>query len=300
MELGQTELKRYKNILCETMKVFIAFCKKNNLQYFACGGTCLGAIRHKGIIPWDDDIDVLMPRKDYVKFLSLKGQLKKTMYEILSPGIEGYYLPFAKFVNKSTTIVEMSDFPFIIGTFIDVFPLDDIGNTEVSRSLMINQKNAFGKYCRAIKKYNFSELVNLLANVRLKSFVNCCAYYLFGKMIAPRELKKFYMIESKIKKQRGDKCMYYCGFYDLEKEVCEKSWFGKGVEVPFEDFSIVVPQNYDAYLKNMFGDYMTPPPIEKQVTHHNLYFIDLDKRWDIKDIMKLNLGKQKLKEYTYE
>lgn len=77
------------------------------------------------------------------------------MYEILSPGIEGYYLPFAKFVNKSTTIVEMSDFPFIIGTFIDVFPLDDIGNTEVSRSLMINQKNAFGKYCRAIKNIIF-------------------------------------------------------------------------------------------------------------------------------------------------
>ena len=63
---------KYKEILCKTMKSFINICKEHNLQYYACAGTCLGAIRHKGMIPWDDDIDVLMPRSDYDKFLALK------------------------------------------------------------------------------------------------------------------------------------------------------------------------------------------------------------------------------------
>lgn len=72
MEKNQKELVKYKKILNETMKAFIAFCDMHNLQYYACAGSCLGAIRHHGIIPWDDDIDVIMPRESYDRFLSLR------------------------------------------------------------------------------------------------------------------------------------------------------------------------------------------------------------------------------------
>ena len=81
---------KYKEILCNTMKSFINICKEHNLQYYACAGTCLGAIRHKGMIPWDDDIDVLMPRSDYDKFLALKQKLQGTGYEIVDSNNQFY------------------------------------------------------------------------------------------------------------------------------------------------------------------------------------------------------------------
>lgn len=300
MELNKSEVILYKKILCETMKAFIAFCKENNLRYFACGGTCLGAIRHKGIIPWDDDIDVLMPREDYNRFLNLKREKTYMKYEIFSPGSSGYYLPFAKFVYTGMTLVEVKEYPLVLGTFIDVFPLDEVGDLDIAQKLSNHKKKVFSDYSLTIKKYYISEFIDMFLKLRIKCFLKDLWYSLFGSFLRKKYLRRFYDSEIDIQKQHGDKCMYYGGFYDVKKEVCQQEWFGAGVEVPFEDFSIRVPQNYDAYLTNMFGDYMTPPPVEKQVTHHNLYFIDLNKRWDIKEVMQLKLGKQKLKEYKYE
>lgn len=300
MELNKTDQIKHKKILVETMKAFIAFCDKNNLKYYACAGTCLGAIRHNGIIPWDDDVDVLMPREDYFKFVSLNQKLYNSDYEIVSQGTPGYYLPFAKFVNKNTTIVETRDYPFVIGVFIDIFPLDLVGDSLEAQSIFEKRKVIFGKYSMAIKNYYLSNVFELLLRCRIRTFVKACFYSIFGRKLASNFLKKILLLEKQMLCQQGDKCICYCGFYGFKKELCDRTWFGNGIEVPFEDFSIRVPQNYDAYLTHMYGDYMTPPPIEKQVTHHNLYFIDLNKKWDIKDVMKLKLGKQKLKEYKYE
>lgn len=300
MELNKTDQIKHKKILVETMKAFIAFCENNNLKYYACAGTCLGAIRHKGIIPWDDDIDVLMPREDYVKFVALKQKLYNSDYEIVSEGTPGYYLPFAKFVNKNTTIVETKDYPFVIGVFVDIFPLDLVDDSSRAQFVFEKQKSIFGRYSMAIRKYKLSVILKLMLRCHVRTFAKVCFYSIFGTRLASKFLNKFFLLEKQMRCHQGDKCICYSGFYGFDKELCDRAWFGNGKKVSFEDFSIRVPQNYDAYLTHMYGDYMTPPPVEKQVSHHNLYFIDLDKRWDIKDIMKLNLGKQKLKEYTYE
>lgn len=111
---------KYKEILCNTMKSFINICKEHNLQYYACAGTCLGAIRHKGMIPWDDDIDVLMPRSDYDKFLALKQKLQGTGYEIVDSNNQFYNQWFAKFSDANTTIVEITDFPIVFGVYDNI------------------------------------------------------------------------------------------------------------------------------------------------------------------------------------
>ena len=98
--------------------------QKNNLSYYAAYGTALGAIRHGGIIPWDDDIDVWMPRKDYERFLALRPSLVDTSFEILDIQDKGYYLYFAKFCDKNTTLIEREGEP-VIGLYIDIFPLDN-------------------------------------------------------------------------------------------------------------------------------------------------------------------------------
>ena len=87
----------FKQRLIKLFKEFIDVCNKNKLRYYAAYGTALGAVRHRGIIPWDDDIDVWMPREDYERFLSLRNQLTATPYEILDIQNKGYYLYFAKF-----------------------------------------------------------------------------------------------------------------------------------------------------------------------------------------------------------
>jgi lipopolysaccharide cholinephosphotransferase len=116
-------LTAFNNELLHCYKAFKQLCEENNLQYFACGGTCIGAVRHNNIIPWDDDIDVLMPRDDYYKFLDLKSKLQGTGYDIISYRDSDYYFPFSKFINTNTTIWESRKRNRIIGAFIDVFPL---------------------------------------------------------------------------------------------------------------------------------------------------------------------------------
>lgn len=143
---------KYKEILCNTMKSFINICKEHNLQYYACAGTCLGAIRHKGMIPWDDDIDVLMPRSDYDKFLALKQKLQGTGYEIVDSNNQFYNQWFAKFSDANTTIVEITDFPIVFGVYVDIFPLDEVGNLDVAKKLHEEKSKYFDKYRRTFKK----------------------------------------------------------------------------------------------------------------------------------------------------
>lgn len=278
---------KYKEILCNTMKSFINICKEHNLQYYACAGTCLGAIRHKGMIPWDDDIDVLMPRSDYDKFLALKQKLQGTGYEIVDSNNQFYNQWFAKFSDANTTIVEITDFPIVFGVYVDIFPLDEVGNLDVAKKLHEEKSKYFDKYRRTFKKTFFRNCINLFIHMHIKTFLKEIYYASIGKVFKEHYFFKYKHAEDLIQKQRGQKCMCYGGFYGFEKELCEKEWFGKGVEVPFEDFSIIVPNNYHAYLTRFYNDYMTPPPPQYRESHHSRYFVDLDRRWDIEDVLKM-------------
>lgn len=119
-------MKEYKDVqrhLLPVFRAFVDFCNRNQLTYYAAYGTVIGAVRHKGFIPWDDDIDVWMPRRDYERFLSLRDKLISTHYEIIDIEDKGYYLYFAKFCDRRSTIIEREG-QSIMGLYIDVFPLD--------------------------------------------------------------------------------------------------------------------------------------------------------------------------------
>lgn len=300
MELSSQDKVKYKEILCETMKAFIAFCEEHDLRYYACAGTCLGAIRHKGIIPWDDDIDVLMPRMDYNKFLGLKSCLLGSSYEIVDYSDNGYYLSFAKFVNAETTIYEVREFQFILGVFIDVFPLDDVGDIDTAKFLNMKKKKTWSKYVGSLVHFVPSILWDYVSHFRVRTTLRYLNNSLLSTFCKAKRYRNFLGVEDAIQQQKGNKWMFYGGGYGFDKELCDKEWFGEGIKVPFENFSIVVPQNYEAYLKHIYKDYKTPPPVEQRVSHHNQYFVDLTRRWTLKEISALHLGKQKKKEYKYE
>lgn len=282
-----TETK-HKEILIGTFKAFDKFCDDNNIKYFACGGTAIGAVRHKGIIPWDDDIDVCMLRDDYNRFVELKDKCMGTQYRIVDYNDKGYYLPFAKFMDNNSTIWEVEENSFILGVFIDVFPLNytDDSNKE-NKKFQHKYIKAFTDYVTAQKKYSFVRLVKKQGLTGLKLYVK----HLIYKSIQSLLFQRFRKLDEFIKNNKeGNFLLNYFTPYKVEKETFPKEWFQTQIEVPFEDTSIKIPNGYEMYLTQLFGDYMVLPPVEKQKSHHYLYFMDLECRLSIDEIRKKKHG----------
>lgn len=292
MELTEKQLGDYKRILVQTLKAFDKFCTDHNLRYFATGGTAIGAVRHKGIIPWDDDIDVAMVREDYDRFISLKNELKDSKYEVVDPSNPGYYLSYAKFVDKSTTLWEVEQYEYVIGVFIDVFPLNHVKND--IKSIKDYQKE-YLNVCNS----HFYGYQNLLckSNLRCLSLSHprgICDWLYLLKLKIRKEYysQRFWEYDAQLKASKGDRLLNYDTQYAMEKELFKSEWFEKQIRVPFEDTEICLMGGYNEYLTQMFGDYMSLPPVEERVSHHYHYFLDLDRRWSLDEI-KLYLRKHK-------
>lgn len=296
MELSGENLLHYKQKLIDCLRTFDEFCSSHNLKYFAAYGTALGAIRHHGFIPWDDDIDVFMPRKDYEKLLSLKDEIKKDYYYVYDPSDEGYYKQFAKMVDMKTSLWELKEIPFMIGVFIDIFPLD-FSPLEFRQAILLKKKHTsyYWNLKRAEDNHTWKDVFN---SIFKKSGVKLFIRELYSMIWLKNKrclLKKKFDALDKLIRQYPDNNLVtsYWGVYK-EKEVMPKIWFEGFVEVPFENYKIRVPINYEAYLTNIYGDYMKMPPKEKQKTHHKHYYYNLDKRMSIEEAVKyLNLNKNK-------
>ena len=278
----------YKKILLQTMKDFIKFCEVNNLKYIAAYGTVLGAVRHKGLIPWDDDIDVFMVREDYNKFLSLKNKLINTSYEIIDHKDKDYYLPFAKFCNKHTTLWEVKELPFIMGVFIDIFPLDYAPNNESEiKQLRKLFKISWSNYLKSLIKPQYNQYLELIKTLKFRPLL-AKIYLNKYKPFKKKFYSHFLKVEKRIQLQEGNFYIrYVTGDYPLNRIMHPKSWIEDTIEVPFEDFKINIPKNYHEYLTNEFGNYMQLPPIEKRGSNHFHYFVDLSKRLTFNDIKLL-------------
>ena len=290
----------FRNSLLNTLKAFITFCEENDLHYYAECGTCLGAIRHKGFIPWDDDIDVDMPREDYERMIALRDKLKGTGYEILNTGDDNYTNAYAKFCDANSTIWERKCYPCIYGTFVDVFPLDEVEDEVLSQKLSDQLKRATAIYYFSMCDWKFHYLWKKIKGFHFKGILS----FFYNRYVRSNRrehyLRKMRAICTEIKKQHGDRYLQYGGFYGFQKMLFSKSVYGAGVKVPFEDTEIVVPEHYEAYLTQIYSDWRTPPPPEKRTSHHYHYFIDLTRRWTIDEVMRLNLPEEKKIIYTYE
>lgn len=268
----------YKKKLVEALKAFDKFCTANELNYFACSGTALGAVRHKGFIPWDDDIDIYMLRKDYNRLITLREKLNDTKYKITELGDEGYIYPFAKFYDTQTTLVEQKNFPTCcIGVYIDIFALDEVdGNIEKLAQKKEEYERLFENfqltYCSPslylvlsnIYHFNFRYLWKLIK-------LHYCS------LKRKKEVRKQFIEYEKLwqTEEGGGKLYFHHAIYKIEKEIFEKKWFDSYLYLPFEDYKIRMNIEYDKYLSRLFGDYMTPPPVEKRQPHHPHYYLNL-------------------------
>ncbi len=277
-------LSPIQKVLLDTFKAFAKICKENNIRYYAASGTLLGAIRHKGFIPWDDDIDVFLLRNDYDKLLSLKESLKNTDYRVADFHDDGYPYPFAKFYDSTKTFWEYKQFPFIMGPFIDLFPLDESDDhNKEHEKLNDDIQGAFWKYRKSISHQTWSEILKDM--ITLNGFEG--PVKLVKKLFyAPWKKHFYHQVEKYDQEICSVKGNYYKPYWDVKHIQYPKEWFKKAISVPFEDTEMMVPNGYHEILTYIYNDYMTPPPTHSRTGHHTAYYMNLERKVDVNEILK--------------
>lgn len=273
--------KVWKDKLKIILKEIIRICETHDITYFLTGGSCLGAVRHKDIIPWDDDIDVMMPRPDYDRFRIIAGKELGDNFELGHyETIKNYYYPFMKVYDKTSTLIEQKE-PFLVGgLFVDVFPLDGTSNSHI----MDNFNFMVFKFIHYLSQ-PFSEM-HYQKNKHKLSFRIA---NMIKKIFSKQRNKMFAFSEYWLRRNKVKESNILRMHYSMwgKKESGRKNLFIKSIKVPFGDLMASIPIGYDEYLTNLYGNYMTPPPIEKRTTHHNQFYINLERRISLQEVQKL-------------
>ncbi|MDD7281952.1 LicD family protein [Floccifex sp.] len=267
-------LKRLKEIELNMLISFDEICQKHNLNYFLAGGTFLGAIRHKGFIPWDDDIDIGMPRKDYEKFCEYaKKELPNNLVLQNFETEPNCGLVFAKIRKKGTTLSEVYSHHIDMsqGVWIDIFPFDNVPDDEQERNKMKNKvlfyKNLYIIKCGYKNPKPDSTLYKIM--------------YFICKIIV-KFISKDWLIcklKSLMTKYNDTQTKYvypYGGAYP-KKDMLEYDLVSHLEKREFEHHEFLTCSDYDKYLKQLYGDYMQLPPEDKRTSGmHNIYEINIE------------------------
>ena len=267
--------------LLNILKEFIKVCEKNNIDYFLVGGTALGAIRHKGFIPWDDDLDVGMTPENFDKFIKLQDEFKGTPFFIQTWKTDPNYIyGFAKVRDSSTTFIE-SYYKYHRmnhGVWIDVFPVAGYGKAE--------NKNQCKPWLRKyITQINLSYLGALRRKVRKETWFKDILLNIVGGIFSVFNInhyrqKKLDMMLRKYPLSESKLAGNYSFFWTGHVEAMPSEIYSDTILVPFEDIEARVVKRYDEYLTCLYGDYMTPPPEKAREGHHYHVGLDLNKPYE--------------------
>lgn len=280
-ELTQEELKEWKRIIVDVLRELHDICHRNGFTYYAVGGTAIGAVRHKGMIPWDDDIDVAMPRPDFDRFVEYCRTHDLGSYELVTPYTNpGYNLSFPKFCNRNTTLVERWDTPCVIGLFVDIFPLDAASDDKQEVQKTVHRYIKLRNRLEAITTRNtFTQYMALLKDRKeWGRFVIKTMGFFFRSSMRKSLLRRMDGIFRKYEYGTTGSVINYGGAYGMRELFDKKILEGEAVNLPFEDITIDMMPGYDAYLRGVYGDYMQLPPEDKRVAHHLKAFFDFSAR----------------------
>ena len=247
-----------KKIQFNILRQVANFCEKNNLRYFLAYGTLIGAIRHKGFIPWDDDTDIWMPRKDYNLFLDKFNSNES--YRVINPKEDIAKHSYAKVIDTQTIKIEPNiKYNQFLGIDIDVFPLDGVPENEEDSILFYEKlQKIYRKHTVCIL---YPKSRNILRNIKI----------IIKKLFSVDRKKLLLQAEEMHKEYPYEGCKYvacYESSFNSIKNRSLKSDFEDYIMVEFEGEMFRAPIGYDRILKNIYGNYMQLPPEEKRITHH--------------------------------
>lgn len=262
--LSAEELREFQLRLVNLLEVFEDFCKANQLRYFLAFGTCLGAVRHHKFIPWDDDLDISMPRDDYEKLFKLWNN-NNNRYQLLRPSenvLTGVHIGQLRDSNTTCIYDYAKNYDICHGVKIDIEPIDGCPNNRFLQFVQSFFCKVYGlmsaqripNHASDFRKKEAKVILSLIKSKKMR-------YILFR--FAEKQLKKYHF--SNCEKVR------YCYGWILDRDLFEDVQY-----VEFEGKLRPVSKRFDDYLKILYGDYMKFPPIEKQKPQTKVLFYDLN------------------------
>ncbi len=256
--MKELHLNDIKQIEFDILKEFKRFCNKEGISYFLCNGTLLGAIKYNGFIPWDDDVDVFVPREDYDRLIKTYQDSNK--YRLFSVERNPKYrFTFAKLCDMTTVKDEENiDNGVQLGLDIDIFPLDSC-TMHICKPRILKRIKMYQKGC-VLSKFKTSKEKSFFK----RCIIECCRKYGFNRF--HNKLVKLIRKESTIGSTHKG-CLLW-PIYG-EREIIDAEVFSDVIEAKFEGEKFFAPIGYDTYLRSLYGDYEQDPPLDKQKTHHN-------------------------------
>ena len=258
-------------LLCELIRV----CEENDLTYWACGGTCIGALRHNGFIPWDDDLDVYMPREDYEKLWRIKDKFDSNRFVLCRTTNEkNYHHRVQQLVDVNTTFINQRSVNEDIehGVYIDIIPMDACAPSGFPRLSQIYNSILFSIYnIQCLPEFHGGKLFRFCVKTALKLVPN---------------VEKRNRLWSKCEKKMirwswssSNKVVELASSFHVLLNPYPKEWFSGVRKHQFEDIEINIPIGVEDYLTQVFGDYMSFPPESEQHPRHNTVKVDLNRSY---------------------
>lgn len=266
--IPENTTRQLQQVSLNILLYFDDFCKKNNLTYYLCGGCCIGTIRHGGFIPWDDDVDVFMPRIDYEKLKSIWVDTEQYEIEYASEQCR-CYSTLTRINDRNTTFISTytKDLDTPHGVAMDVFPLDGCPKG-IKRKAQKVWALLYSLYVVGKAPTNHGKAVESIGKI--------------GLMLVPGwklKCKVWKFCEKQMSKYLITECDYItelCAGPGYMQNDYPKEAFDHPIMKTFEGYELPIPVGYDAYLKMAFGNYLELPPEEKRVAHHEYELIDLN------------------------
>lgn len=256
-----------KKVATSMLYAFDEICRNNDIFYSICYGTLLGAVRHRGFIPWDDDIDIVMTRDNYVKLIKLitKRDPFEGRYRLLDVNLERRYTaPLTKMVDLSTELTQYEHAEKMkLGVYIDIFVFDKVPKDVRKRKKILKKLDILQKIWNACEMKPVKNEKNIF-KIAIKKMLNIG----FARIIAIKMNCIAIQSNNKNKDSHLYSNLLYCG-YGREKETFSEKSLTSVKEILFEGRTVLGFSDFDTFLKRFYRDYMSLPPEEKRVPHHD-------------------------------
>lgn len=268
-EKKQLTIEQIQAVSLEILKIIADICEQQKLRYFLIYGTLIGAVRHKGYIPWDDDVDIMMPRPDYDKLLEYlyRNIDKYSNLEVFNHDVNDLY-PYmiTRISDKRYEIKMDNEKSYGMGVFIDIYPFDGLGNDEKEALKYGLNGDRLSSICYQATREHFAMETTTSTVRKIIKYPFYLVSKIIGKDIIQDKLERLARVKPYDENAYVGCVVWLSGGM---RDIFKKEWFDEYIMVSYEKYQFRIPREYDKILSHVYGDYMKLPPEKDRVGHHN-------------------------------